>query len=117
MGRSVGRSAETRLQERLPLLGALAALALRAPEEIGELAVAVALGIGRVLLHPQRVAQALLREPDDVVVLVLGPGDLAALRRHDCLPRSSAGRAARTLASGSGMRGLPRAVRSSTARP
>src|SRR5215217_3304619 len=75
-------AAQTGLQQRLALLGALAALALRAAEELRELVVAVALRIGGVLLHPQRVAQALLREPDQVVVLVLGASDLAALRRH-----------------------------------
>jgi hypothetical protein len=61
----------------LALVGAL----LRAPEELREIGVAVALGVLGVLLEAQRVAQALLREPDDVVVLVLGAGDLPGLGR------------------------------------
>ena len=40
----------------------------------------------RVLLHPQGVAQARLHEPDDVVVLVLGAGDIAGFSGgHHCL--------------------------------
>src|SRR5215213_5237068 len=78
-------AAQTGLEQRLALLGALAALALRAAEELCELVVAVALRIGPVLLHPQCVAQALLGEPDEVVVLVLRAGDLATLGRHRCL--------------------------------
>src|SRR4051812_48518579 len=63
----------------LALLGALAALTLRAAEEVGELVVAVPLGVLDVGLEAQRVVQALLHEPDDVVVLVLGAGYLAGL--------------------------------------
>src|SRR6266568_4700730 len=66
-------------QQLLALLGALAALRLRLAEEVRELAVAVALGVLDVLLQAQRVAQAGLGEPDDVVVLVLGTGELAGL--------------------------------------
>src|SRR5439155_20072470 len=66
-------------QVLLALLGALAALTLRAPEEIGELAVAGSLGVLDVGLQPQRVVEALLDEPDDVVVLVLRAGDLTGL--------------------------------------
>src|ERR671914_2511878 len=70
---------EALAQHLLALLGSLAALALRAPEEIGELVVAVALRVLGVGLEPQDVRQALLGEPDDVVVLVLRAGDLAGL--------------------------------------
>src|SRR5205807_7666151 len=35
-------------------------------------------------LEPQRVAERLLREPDQVVVLVLGAGDVAGLFGRDC---------------------------------
>src|ERR687888_53705 len=72
-------------QELLALLATLAAGALRAAEEVGELRVAGALGVLDVGLQAQRVAQRLLGEPDEVVVLVAGAGDLATLglRRHD----------------------------------
>src|SRR3954467_3770287 len=70
---------EALAEQLLALLAALAALALSAAEELGELAVAVALGILRVLLHAQGVAQALLCEPQEVVVLVLRAGDLPRL--------------------------------------
>ena len=66
-------------QELLALLGALAALALRTAEEVGELVVTVALGVLDVVLQAKRIAQLLLGEPDDVVVLVLRAGDLAGL--------------------------------------
>src|SRR5919106_4277051 len=66
-------------QHVLPLLGALAARILRPPEEVGELVVAVPLGVLGVGLEPQDVREALLGEPDDVVVLVLRAGDLAGL--------------------------------------
>src|SRR5688572_3759113 len=74
-----GLRAQALLQQRLALLGALAARALGAAEELGEIVVAVALGVLDVLLEPERVAEALLGEPDDVVVLVLGAGDLTGL--------------------------------------
>jgi hypothetical protein len=54
-------------------------LSLRAAEEVRELRVAVTLRVLRVLLEAQSVAQTLLGEPDDVVVLVLGAGDLPGL--------------------------------------
>src|SRR5579872_3544823 len=63
----------------LALLSTLAALALGATEEVSEVGVAFALGVVDVALQSQRVAQALLGEPDDVVVPVLGAGDLAGL--------------------------------------
>src|SRR5205823_9168309 len=74
-----GRSrsgARPRTQQLLADLRALAAVRLRLAEQVGELGVAVA---GRVLdvdLQAQRVAQASLYVPDQVVVLVLraGPG-------------------------------------------
>src|SRR5687767_9359759 len=66
-------------QQLLALLGALAAGALGAAEELGEIAVAVALCVLDVGLEPENVAQALLGEPDDVVVLVLGSRELSRL--------------------------------------
>src|SRR5215213_7806898 len=101
-------AAQTGLEQRLALLGALAALALRAAEELCELVVAVALRIGPVLLHPQCVAQALLGEPDEVVVLVLRASDLATLCRHRLPPRSTYRRLSPTL-SPIGDAGLPNA--------
>ncbi|MCK0113963.1 hypothetical protein MWU75_17615 [Ornithinimicrobium sp. F0845] len=50
-------------EQLLAQLGALAAISLRLGEEVDELLVAVALGVGAVLLHAQRVAQAGLDEP------------------------------------------------------
>src|SRR4051794_38354472 len=76
-GAAGGSAAEALGEHGLALLGALAAFALRAAEEVREILVAVTLGVRRVLLEAQCVAQALLREPDDVVVLVLRAGDLA----------------------------------------
>ena len=55
--RRTRRSAEALLEQVLALLGALAALALRAAEELGELAVAVALGV----LHVCSSRSTLLR--------------------------------------------------------
>src|SRR4051794_34293449 len=83
------RSAPEPLLERLlALLATAAARLLRPLEEVGQLGVAVPLRVLGVLLHPQRVAQALLGEPDEVVVLVLGAGYVAGLLRarfHLCL--------------------------------
>src|SRR6187551_1005906 len=72
-------SSETRAQHLLALLGSLAARLLCSPEEFRELGVSLALGVLDVGLEPQNVAQTLLREPDHVVVLVLGAGDLSGL--------------------------------------
>src|SRR5689334_230753 len=74
-------------QERFALLAALLARGLSTPEEIGELTVAVTLRVLDVALQAQGVAQRLLREPDQVVVLVLGAGYLAGLlgAAHRCL--------------------------------
>src|ERR671911_161970 len=63
----------------LALLRALAALVLRLAEELRELVVALALGVLDVRLESQGVAEARLREPDDVVVLVFGAGDMTGL--------------------------------------
>src|SRR5919108_598153 len=78
-------SGEALAQELLALLATLAAGTLRAAEELGELRVAGALGVLDVGLEAKRVAQRLLGEPDEVVVLVGGAGDLAAfgLCRHE----------------------------------
>src|ERR671919_2185465 len=77
--RMCASAGEPLAQHVLPLLGALAARILRPPEEVGELVVAVPLGVLGVGLEPQDVREALLGEPDDVVVLVLRAGDLAGL--------------------------------------
>src|SRR4051812_43123670 len=70
-------------QHRLGLVGALLAFRLGTTEEPRELRVAVPVRILDVGLQAQCVAQALLGEPDQVVVLVLGTGDLPALAaRH-----------------------------------
>src|SRR5919106_921243 len=79
MPRSRDSGGQPLTQEILALLGALAALTLRTTEELRQLLVAVALGVLRVLLHPEHVAKALLGEPEQVVVLVLGAGDVAGL--------------------------------------
>jgi len=57
-------------QQLLALLGALLALGLSTPEEVGELIIASLFGIAAVLLQAQGVVQGCLGEPDDVVVLV-----------------------------------------------
>src|SRR5690625_4416542 len=71
-----GRSsaAEAGGEQSLTEFGSLAAVRLRLEEEVGHLVVARALGIGDVLLQPQRVAQAGFGVPDEVVVLVFGAG-------------------------------------------
>src|SRR5215213_5475027 len=58
-------------QKVFPLLAALSTCSLRPAEEVQELRVTVALGIVDIGLEPQRVAQGLFDEPDEVVVLVL----------------------------------------------
>src|SRR5947199_6651484 len=75
-------SAEPRLQQLLGEFGALAAVCLRLAEELGHFVVARPLGVRAVLLEAERVAETLLHEPDQVVVLVLGAGDLAGFLRH-----------------------------------
>src|SRR5215217_3805200 len=72
-------AAQPLAQQLLALLGALAALGLGLAEEGGQLGVALAFGVLDVGLQPQGVAQAGLGEPGDVVVLVLGAGDLSSL--------------------------------------
>src|SRR4051812_10267798 len=66
-------------EQFLALLTALAAVRLSLAEELRKLIIAVTLGIGDVGLETKCVAERLLGEPHDVVGLVLGPGDLAAL--------------------------------------
>src|SRR4029450_11552775 len=56
-----------------------AALVLRPPEELGEFLVAFTVGVLDVGLETKRVAEAGFGGPDDVVVLVLGTGDLSGL--------------------------------------
>src|SRR3954454_3634306 len=70
-------------QHRLALVGALLALGLRTTEELRELRITVTVRVLDIGLQTQRVAQALLGEPDQVVVLVRGAGDLPTLAaRH-----------------------------------
>src|SRR5690606_35907597 len=73
VGGSAG--AETPCEQVLGELCTLRAVALRLAEQVGELGVAGLLRVGAVGLQSQGVGQALLREPDQVVVLVLRPGD------------------------------------------
>jgi hypothetical protein len=75
----VGSPLQTGLQQRLALFASLATFGLGLSEELRDLVVAVAFGIFNVGFQSQRVAQALLGEPDQVVELVLGPCDLARL--------------------------------------
>src|SRR3954453_19723448 len=79
LGMGLCSAGEPIAQEFFASFAALAALALGAAEELGELAVAVALGVLGVFLHAQGVAVTLLGEPQQVVVLCLGTGDLACL--------------------------------------
>src|SRR3954447_9664659 len=94
-GSRPGRLAlEAALQQLLALLGALLALVLGLAEELREIVVALALGVLDVALETQRVRQALLGEPDDVVVLVLGACDLSGLSPrslHGCDSSSDRG--------------------------
>src|SRR5215213_11186028 len=86
-------AAEPGLEQLLALLSALAALCLRLAEEVREFAVAIAVSVLDVGLQPERIAQALLGEPNEVVVLVLGAsylsGFLAATSGHGPLLRFS----------------------------
>src|SRR3954449_11001715 len=70
------------LEQRLPSLGALAAVGLRLAEQLGDLRVTAPLGVLDVQLEAHRVAQAGLGVPDEVVVLVRGAGDVAGLAGH-----------------------------------
>src|SRR3954454_5133886 len=85
---------EPALQKLLALLRALLARLLGLAEEIGQIVVAIALGVLDVGLEPQRIGEALLGEPDDVVVLVLRAGDVAGLScccLHRCISSSVVG--------------------------
>src|SRR3954452_5167581 len=68
-------------QQLLALLGALAARLLSAAEELGEVGIALAVGVLGVGLEAEHVVEALLGEPDDVVVLVLGARHVTGLLR------------------------------------
>src|SRR4051794_32491973 len=72
---------QPRREELLAQFSALAALCLGLAEKLCELGVTVALCVGDVGLEPQRIAQRLLGEPDDVVVLVCDSGELPGLTR------------------------------------
>src|SRR5487761_213235 len=65
-----------RPEQLLTEVGALAAVGLRLAEQVRGLLVAVPLRVLNVGLQPQRVVQAGLGVPDEVVILVLGPGDV-----------------------------------------
>src|SRR5204863_6014521 len=78
-GVSAASACDAAAQKLLALLGSLAARALGAAEELGEIRITIALGVLDVGLQAQHVREALLDEPDDVVVLVLGAGDLPGL--------------------------------------
>lgn len=80
--RLTGSGREPLREQLLPLLGTLAAVVLSASEELGELAVTFALGVGAVGLQTEDVVQARLGEPQDVVVLVGGAGDGAGIGRR-----------------------------------
>src|SRR5215216_8007440 len=81
----------------LPTVSAAAACPARRPcgsrpgpaEEVGQLRIPLAFGVLDVGLQAQGVAQAGLGEPDDVVILVLGAGDVPGLvaTGHMRLPR------------------------------
>src|SRR5215216_604591 len=74
---------------RAELLGPLAALGLGPAEEVGQLRIPLTFGVLDIGLQAQGVAQAGLGEPDDVVILVLGAGDVPGLvaTGHMRLPR------------------------------
>src|SRR4051794_16652329 len=72
-------AAEAAREQLLALFSALAALTLRSAEEVGELGISVAVGVLDVDLEAESVAQARLGEPNQVVVLVLGAGDVPRL--------------------------------------
>src|SRR3954453_7268607 len=72
-------AAEPAGEQLLSLLGALTAVRLCLAEQLGQLGVAVTLGILDVGLQAQRVAQAGLGVPDEVVVLVRSAGHIPGL--------------------------------------
>jgi len=65
----------------LALLAAFAALILRAPEQLCKFGVFIGLCVLDIANQAQHVLQGLLGEPDQALVLVLGPGDLSGLLR------------------------------------
>ena len=77
---------DTGLQQGRALLGALPAVGLSTPEQIGGLVVAVLLGVVDVLLEPQRIVDAGLGLPQQVVIIVLGSGHGTGVCRmgHRC---------------------------------
>src|SRR5207248_113183 len=77
---------QTLSEQVLALLSALAARRLRAAEELGQIRVALALGVLDIGLEAQHIAQRSLSEPNEVVILVLSPGDIAGLLSHGSLP-------------------------------
>src|SRR5829696_288379 len=95
-GGGAGRPPRSVLLQALPeqalaLVAAAAAVLLHAPEQACDLAVAVLLGVLRVLLEPEDVLEAEVRDRDQVVVLVLGAAFGLAVRHRsfllvDCRP-------------------------------
>lgn len=86
---------EALAQDTLPHLGALAAIRLRLAEQLGQLYVLLALSVLDVGLEAQGVLQSRVDVPDEVVVLVGRPGDVARLvrrGRHGSPPWSRRGR-------------------------
>src|ERR1700712_5354052 len=73
------RARQARTEQPFALLGPLLAGLLGTPEEISQVGIARPVGVFGVVLEPQHVVEALLGEPDDVVVLVLGAGDFTRL--------------------------------------
>src|SRR4051812_39439546 len=69
-------------QELLAPLAALAARLLGAAEELPQVRVAVTVGVLDIGLQTQRIAERLLGEPDQVVVLVLSASGLASFVCH-----------------------------------
>src|SRR3954447_14909682 len=76
---SGARCLQAALQQSLALLGSLLALMLSLAEEVRQLRVVLALRVLDVGLEAQGVVETRFGEPDDVVVLVLGAGDVAGL--------------------------------------
>src|ERR1700730_2153432 len=67
-------------------LGALTAIRLRLAEELGHFLVSVTLRVLDVGFQPQRVVEALLGVPNEVVVLVLGARNGSGFGGHPLSP-------------------------------
>src|SRR3954447_17382822 len=100
---------QTLCQELLAPLAALAARLLGAAEELRQVRVAVTVGVLDIGLQTQRIAERLLGEPDQVVVLVLSASCLASFVGHFFFFSSSTScrPCGLPLASGTGCRHCP----------